>query len=324
MMLEDDLRSTFAERAGEPAVQPDLLDEVRGGIRRANRRRAAALGAAALLVAAIAVPVALTGDRSPEPPATAWRKPSLEPLPFPFTPAWTPPGVGAGRVEQAGPNAVLSYDDSPSGQLQVEVGPKPGAWEAEGEDRTATVNGHPATVRIVDVGVYEGNRPGDRYVGLRWKLADGRWVQLISSGPSTEDDVLRFARGLRSRNLPAGPAPFTVAAAPPDLVLQQLSQERMCLAPRAAAADRDGSRGICIGLMTASADEDPFADEELFGGAEPVTVAGRPGMVTTSGTTLTARLDPERYLTVDVNQADVPLTRDELIRFAEGVAVNGP
>jgi hypothetical protein len=39
--------------------------------------------------------------------------------------------------------------------------------------------------------------------------------------------------------------------------------------------------------------------------------------------TLTLPLTAGRQLTVDVTQEDVPLTREQLIRFAEGVTVTG-
>jgi hypothetical protein len=35
------------------------------------------------------------------------------------------------------------------------------------------------------------------------------------------------------------------------------------------------------------------------------------------------RLDKKRLLSIAVEQADVPLTRDQLIRFAEGITVPG-
>ncbi|RSM65436.1 hypothetical protein DMB66_16435 [Actinoplanes sp. ATCC 53533] len=331
-MLEDDLRATLREHAAEPAMRPDLLDEVRGGIRRANRRRVAVLGAAALLVAAIAVPVAVTNGRASAPvplqsapadPIAGWERPRVEPPTFPLTPGWTPSGVGASRVGRAGPTLLLGYERGPTEHVEVEVGPEPGSWWAEGDgsDRATTVSGRPAKVRAVGADVYQGMNPGeDQYVGIRWQLADGRWVQVSSEGHSTESDVLRFARGLRLRTLPASPVPFTVAAAPAGLVLQTMTKDYLCLAPPALLADPDGGRGICV-VVDAPAEHNRPApeDERLIVGGRRATLSGNedgPG-------SLTVPLDSRRVLTVYVKQEDVPVTREQLIRFAEGITVNG-
>ena len=313
MMLEDDLRATLRARAAEPAVQPDLLDEVRGGIRRSDRRRAAVLGAAAVLLTAIAVPVTINRSRSPEPVLPgAWQRPDLTPPSFPFTPGWLPAGLGAAEVEKLGPNVLLSYDT-----LTVEVGPETGGWDAEGEDRAATVRGRPATIRTVAADVYEGMRPGDQYVGIRWKLTDGRWVQLVSSGPATERDVVRFADDLRARPLPGSPSRFGIAAAPPGLVPQRLGPDQVCLAPPAAVTDREGSRGICLGTGTASEGDEPLEGEER------VTVGGRAATLEqlSDGPELTVPLEAGRTFIVTVDLNDVAVTDAELIRFAEGVTV---
>jgi hypothetical protein len=323
MILEDDLRATLRERADQPAVQPDLLAEVRGGIRRANRRRAAVLGAAALLVAAIAVPVALTGSRSPAPPAppgsAGWHRPRLEMPTFPLTPGWTPAGFGVPEVGKVGRNRFLSYESPAGGTLEARVGPTGGDWEAEGEDRETTVGKAGATMRTVPASVYEGVNPGDGYAAVRWQLPDGNWAQVMSTGTLTENDVLRFARGLRPGTVPASPAPFTVAAAPRGLVLQQATREQWCLAPPAALSEYLDGRGICITVASTSGGEEALANEELL------TVGGRPATLLNSDegpVELAVALDPEHALVVSVRHDDVPLTRDELVRFTEGVTVN--
>ncbi|GAA3952414.1 hypothetical protein [Actinoplanes auranticolor] len=326
MMLEDDLRATLRERAEEPAPAPDLLDAVRGGVRRADRRRAAVLGAAAVLVAVVAVPVAIAGGRPSPPapqgsaPATGWQRPRLDLPLFPLTPGWAPPGLGTGRVGRVGPTLLLTYEDSADRSLELSVGPEPGDWGAEGEDRAATVHGRPATVRTLDAEIYEGNRPGDRYVGVRWQLADGRWVQLGSSSRNTESEMLRFANGLRLQAMPPSPLPFTVATAPPGLVLQVMTENYMCLAPPASLADGDSGHGLCIGLGTAAPDDEPSPEDEQL------TVRGEPATLETSDrgpVALTVRLDAQRLLSVTVEQNDLILTRDQLIRFAEGITVPG-
>ncbi|WP_433716963.1 hypothetical protein ACQP2Y_23785 [Actinoplanes sp. CA-051413] len=328
MMLEDDLRATLRERADEPAPAPDLLDAVRGGVRRADRRRAAVLGAAAVLVAVVAVPVAIAGGRSPAPappgPAPAdsaaagWQRPRFDLPVFPLTPGWTPPGAGTARIGRVGPNVLLTYDDSPDRALELSVGPEPGDWWVEGDDRPTTVNGRPALIRTLDPEVYVGDRPGDRYVGVRWQLADGRWAQLGSGSRNTEAEVLRFAGGLRPQAMAPTPLPFTVATAPPGLVAQVIAKDNLCLAPPPALTDGESGRGICLQLDPLSARIEPAPEDERL------TVGGRQATLETSDQgpdALHVRLDARRLLSITVEQEDVPLTRDQLIRFAEGVTV---
>jgi hypothetical protein len=327
MMLEDDLRAMLRERADEPVPAPDLLDAVRGGIRRSDRRRRAVLGAAAVLAAMVAVPVAVAGDRSPAPPPqgpapadpeAGWERPRLDLPLFPLTPGWTPPGLGAARVGRVGPNVLLVYGESADRALELSVGPRPGEWWVEGDDRAITVSGRPALIRTLDADVYQGNRPGDRYVGVRWRLADGRWAQLSSGSRNTEAEVLRFAAGLRPVATPPTPLPFGIATAPPGLVLQTLTTDELCLAPPETLTDGESGRGICLGMGTVSGQDEPSPEDERL------TIHGRPATLEASDQgpeTLNVRLDSKRLLSITVFQEDVPLTRDQLIRFAEGVTV---
>ncbi|MEU8233096.1 hypothetical protein AB0C12_26250 [Actinoplanes sp. NPDC048967] len=327
MMLEDDLRAMLRERADAPVPAPDLLEAVRGGIRRSGRRRRAVLVAAAVLATAVAVPVAISGDRPPAPvpqepapadPVAGWQRPRLDLPVFPLTPGWTPPGAGTARVGRVGPNVLLIYGDSADRSMELSVGPKPADWWVEGEDRATTVHGRPALIRTLDADVYQGNRPGDRYVGVRWQLADGRWAQLGSGSRNTEAEVLRFADGLRPVAMPPTPLPFGIATAPPGLVLQTLTTDYLCLAPPATLTDGESGRGICLGLGTVSGQDEPSPEDERL------TIGGRPATLESSDQgpgTLNVRLDAKRLLSIAVEQADVPLTRDQLIRFAEDITV---
>ena len=94
----------------------------------------------------------------------------------------------------------------------------------------------------------------------------------------------------------------------------------MCLAPPALRKVRDGGRGLCLNVVPpVEAVEPDREDERLTIGGRPATLAS-----TDEGPmTLTVPLTAGRQLTVDVTQEDVPLTREQLIRFAEGVTVNG-
>jgi hypothetical protein len=327
MNLEDDLRVALRERAAAnpPDPQPDLLAGVYSGVRRANRRRLAVIGAAAVLAVVVAVPVWLAGERSalptppavpsmpvvPSPSAVAWEPPRFEMPTFPLAPGWEPAGIGAGRVGRLGTNVMLTYEGS--GVLGVEVGPVPGSWENEGdEDHRSTVNGRAATVRTATW--FDGAKPGERYVGVRWRLADGQWVQLISFGPRTEEQVLRFARGLRPGVLPAAPAPFTFAEMPPGLTLQYVDGQNICFAPR-PPADNNNPEGLCVNVGIESPEEPPEPSDVLL------TVGGRPARFNAADLRIT--LGNHRFLYVRADQEIVPLTSDELVRFAGGIRIVG-
>jgi hypothetical protein len=326
MSLEDDLRLALRERAAEqPDPQPDLLAGVHSGVRRAGRRRAAMIGAAAVLAVVVAVPVWLAGERtarptppavpspstSPSPQAMVWEQPRIELPTFPLTPGWEPAGIGPGLVGRRGTNVTLTYERS--GVLGVEVGPVPGGWENEGEEtHRSTVNGRAATVRTASQ--FDGSEPGDRYVGVRWRLADGRWVQLISFGKRTEAQVLRFARGLRPEVLPASPAPFTFAEVPPGLTLQFVDAQYMCLSPR-PPSDNHSLEGLCVGVDTESSQEPPQPTDVRL------TVGGRPATFGADG--LRIALGNDRFLYVTTDTEIVPLDSDDLVRFAEGIRIAG-
>ncbi|MCU7727501.1 hypothetical protein ODJ79_27605 [Actinoplanes sp. KI2] len=336
MTLEEDLQRTLREEAAKPAIRPDLLDRVRVGVRRDKRRRTAMLGAAALLTAAVAVPVVLVGRspsgpaRIPAPPSSAiaspptpspsvtlpstvvWEKPRLAMPAFPLTPGWLPAGLGPRRVDQLGRNVLLMYEDGRGDVLSVEVGPVPGDWEVEGEgDHRSTVGSASATVRTTSS--YDGARPGDRYVGVRWKLADGQWAQVLSFGPRTESQVLRFARGLHRQTLPASPAPFRIAEVPHGLTLGQVSGQFLCLVPPPVTRDTM-QQGLCVHVEAAPAEKPSGVS---------VTVAGRPATFT-GDSQLQIDLGQKRVLIVESDRSAVGLTADELVHFASGIEVAGP
>jgi hypothetical protein len=320
MSLEDDLRLALRERAADqPEPLPDLLTGVHTGVRRANRRRVAMIGAAAALAAVIAVPVWLAGEPAPRPtppavpsPSVAeWEQPRFEMPTFPLTPDWQPTGIGQGRVGRLGTNVILTYEGS--GVLGIEVGPVPGAWENEGEeDHRSTVNGRAATVRTA--ASFDGARPGERYVGVRWRLADGQWVQLISFGTRTEEQVLRFARGLRPKVMPASPAAFTFAEMPPGLTLQYVNGPHMCFAPRPPADNRN-PLGLCVDVEAEAPEATPPSTDIS------VTVGGR--RATFDGATLRISLGDDRFLYVRADKEIVQLSSDELVRFAGGIRIVG-
>jgi hypothetical protein len=328
MTLEEDLRETLRNQAAEPSFGAGLLDDVRVGVRRDKRRRTAVVSAAAVLVAVVAVPAVVVQRQSPPalnptPPVSAppvpaspstgiaWERAGWQMPTFPLTPGWLPPGLGPRRVDQMGPNVLLMYDDDRGDVLSVEVGPEAGSWEVEGEgDHRATIGSAAATVRTTRD--FDGARKGDRYVGVRWKLADGRWVQLLSFGPRTEAQVLRFARGLRAQPVPASPAPFRLAEVPRGLVVSFASTQFMCLT-RPPVTQETMQQGLCLGVEPA---EEPTPD------GSRVTIGGRPA-VFTGDSALQIGLGGKQVLSIYADSGIVDLTPDELVRFATGVEVTG-
>ena len=338
MTLEDELRLTLREEAARPAVRPDLVEQVRVGVRRDRRRRIATAGAAALLAAAVAVPVLLaarpqatveqaapgttalpgavpapgtmpvTPSQAPGPSGQAWERARLDLPTFPLTPGWVPGGVGPRRVDRMGPSLLLRYDDRRGGVLSAELGPEPGSWEVEGEeDHRSTVGAAPATVRTSRT--FDGAAPGDRYVGVRWQRPDGQWVLVLSFGARTEAEVLRFARSLRPAPVPASPAHFELTAVPPGLTLSYLSADFVCLTPPPVTRETM-QQGLCVGVATV---EEPAQGVRL-------TVAGRPATFT-SPSELRVELGAGRALTVSVDPDAMDLSSDDLVRVAAGVRI---
>ena len=327
MSLEHELRQTLRDRAQTPAPHPDLLEAVSAGARRHSRRRATLLAsAAAVVVAATALPALIVnGYPSAPQPATAshptpglssaaatWRTDWWVPPVFPMQPSWLPSGVKNPTVQKLGPNVALNYEQA--GPLRVEIGPLAPGWEVEGEeDHDTTIGDRRAVVRTATT--YDSARKGDRYVGVRWKMADGRLAQVLSFGRLTEQEVLRFARGLRVGAVRADRLPIAVAAVPPGLTMQYLGDHFVCFAPPPLTATARYVRGLCAGEEKGTFESEP--------GDEHLTVAGRPAVINSTGTSIKVPLSGSRSLVISVEPDDVPLSRDDLIRFAEGVRVAG-
>ncbi len=148
-------------------------------------------------------------------------------------------------------------------------------------------------------------------MGVRWQRPDGQWVQVLSFGPRTEAEVLRFARSLRPAPVPASPAPFELAAVPPGLTLSYLSADFLCLTPPPVTSETM-QRGLCVGVDTV---EEPAQGVRL-------TVAGRPATFT-GPSELRVDLGSRRALTVSADPEAVDLSSDDLVRVAAGVRVAG-
>jgi hypothetical protein len=320
MTLEEDLRITLRDRAADGAPRPDLWAGVTDGVRRDQRRRRATMAVAAALVvgaASVTIPLVRHHERAPSPPVVqrtdGWGPPGWPEPVFPMRPGWLPDGLGSHEVLKMGPNLLLQYEKDTS-VLDVEIGPLQANWETETEDiHAATVNGRPAEVHKTKE--FDGAGKNEEYVGVRWRLADSRWVSVLSWGRRTEADVLRIAAGLTTTGgIPAGKPPFTFAAVPPGLTLAHQSPGVTCLAPPALADhDRLGQLGLCVALESA----DEAAQEPPF---EEVTVHGRHAVYNPETNQLVIDWANGMKLAVNWDPETVPLTREEVLRFAGGIA----
>ncbi|MEU4693598.1 hypothetical protein [Actinoplanes sp. NPDC023714] len=321
MSLEEDLRETLRTRASSfhgEGPQLDMWHNVSAGVRRDRRRRAVLAGgtAAVALAAVVAVPVILANrdGRALPPPADevgpSWPVPSWPAPAFPFEPGWVPSGAGSPVVTVMGANVLLTYEHD-SSVLAAETGPVEPEWEAEGEeDHAGEVGGRPATVRTAST--FDGAEPGEEFVGVRWRSAGGAWMQVLSWGDRSEQDVLRFARGLEPGSVPAGPADVTFALVPPGFGLQHQSDTALCAAAPEVVTSGRQPAGLCAFVV-----DEPYAPL-VEAGPEAVTVGGRAASYYSDPGKLDVDLGGGRTLEVSW---DFPLTRDEAIRFAEGVTV---
>lgn len=333
MSLEEDLRTVLNDRAEEPTPRPDLLELVGAGVRRDRRRRTvSAIGAAALALAAVvAVPVVLGrgSHRSPlppvastgpsTPPAVAWDVPRWEQPTFPLAPGWLPNKAGRPEIMQMGTNVLMQYD-WPGSVLSAEVGPVPGDWATEEEEEHAgAVGGRPATIHTASD--TDPGSPGiHRYVGVRWRLADGQWAVAVSFGTLTEKQLLRFAAELHPGRVRGEAAPFTFAEVPPGLTLQHQSPQNACLAmPGQQVPDTDDPdmfktqpRGLCVTVT-----EEPFDTE----GADEILKVGGHRAAYYADRGIEVDLGGGRVLDIS-SETPLSLSRDDVIRFAAGVRVN--
>ncbi len=318
--LEEDLRTTLRDRAAGSAPQPDLWASVTDGVRRDQRRRRALVAVAAALVVGaggITIPLLNRDSRPQHPPVVqqsdGWSPPAWPEPVFPMEPTWIPGNAGTASVARLGPNVHLEYQKDES-VLAAEIGPLQADWETEAEQTThTTVEGRPAEVHKSSQ--YDGSGPHDRYVGVRWQRADGRWVSVLSWGPRSESDVLRFARGLHDTSgIPAGRAPFTLATVPPGLTLANQSDGMMCLAPPDVAAQ---SRQTGITLCVTAEDAGDVDQEPPM---ENVTINGRPAIYYDEQHQIVITWSASTNLVVNWDPEVVPLTRDEAIRFATGIS----
>lgn len=326
MNLEEELRVTLHDRATAAMPPDDLLNDITTGVRRERRRRRLVAGGAAVVVAATALGVPMMARNDVEPvrprplpaasPSADWTGGPWTPTPsFSMRPGWLPEDRGAAQVLQLGPNEVLQFEKE-GDVLSAEVGPLEPSWEVEATgEHTTDIGGQTATVRTSNN--YDGSRPGDRYVAVRWKTPNsGLWVQVLSFGPRAEAEVLRFARelGNGSGAVSAGPAPFTFAEVPGRMTTQQQSPEMVCFMPRQQPQQQRQPEGLCVGVL-----KEPFSRQPE---GERLTVAGKEAELFLESGSLNIDLGG-RVLEIYWETAKVPLTKAEVLRFAEGITYHG-
>jgi hypothetical protein len=279
------------------AVQP-AEEEQHGGLTpgEIRLRRLLAVGGAVAVV--IGLLVAVPRLTRTEPPAP-WNPPDWATTVFPFRPSWLPGGSPEPEVFRGGPEVTVQYWYGGRRTLHAQVSSRRPGWDANlTEEHPSDVGGRPATVRTAP-----------DFVGVLWQLADGRWLKAYGSGTWTEDEVLRFARGLGPGAVPSTP-PFTFAEVPPGLTLQQQSPWSMCLASPEAAAEVVPPTGLCLSLPRSPAEIRPLPD------AETVTVGGLTGRYQKSrdGADMQVDLGDGRTLVVHWDET-VRIERSEVIRF---------
>ncbi|GIF13630.1 hypothetical protein [Actinoplanes teichomyceticus] len=319
MTLEEELRTTLRDRAAVPAPQPELWATVAAAVHRdRRRRRVVAVGAVVAVIAAGAAAPVLRHQRTDPRPAvpattTTSAAPGWPTPVFPLRPTWMPPGLDTYPfVAQMGPNRRLEYRNADGSVLATEVGPLQADWETEAERvYTARVHGRDAEVHVAQT--YDGADAGERFAGVRWRLADGRWVSVLSWGERSDADVLRFARGLAGGHIAARePVPYTLPFVPAGLVPQTWSDTVLCLAPpRIAAAERRPD-GLCFDL-TDDAGFDPASATESW------TVDGRRVAYEPDAAGLVVEWGGDSQITVNWDPRQIRLRHDEVVRLAAGI-----
>jgi hypothetical protein len=284
----------------EPAQEERHQGLTPGEIR--LRRFMAVAGAAAVVIGLVVFLPRMLRD---EPPPQ-WDQPGWAAPVFPFRPSWLPPGApDQPSLFLGGPMLTVRYGFGGQVSLSAEVIAQKPNWDdgTPDSEQPGVVADRPATIRSTP-----------DYVGVIWQLADGRWMQVSGNGPWTEEDVLRFARGLEPGSVPSGPPPFTFAEVPPGLTLQSQSPWSMCLAKPEQAATVTGPTGVCVNFVEKPTGAEPFPDPET------VTVSGRSAQYQKYPLGSELRVDVGGGSIVSVFlDGSVRLGRDAILRFANGI-----
>jgi hypothetical protein len=340
------LRGALRRHAEDAPAATGLLDAVHDRSRRLVRRRhrrAAAVGAGAL-VAVVAALVVAVPDRGgqhastapPSPlataPASPWSsiapptvaapppatptssdaplrlvRPGAAPPVFPFRPVVTPTGGLADPVVTLVGGELSAYfaahDGVRGADVTIRVGPGRPAFD-EPADRAGPVRETAQQVRGHVATLRTVTIAPANRLSLYWLEKPGQWVRVDTDDTLTDAEVVRLADALAPAALPVStPLRFDLVPAGMDLDTSTLSA--MVFRP-------PGGSAVTCRLLAA---------QSLSGATVPVGPYQGTLRRTDSGATLTvARTDRDATLVVQV-PARYPVTDAGLIRFAAGVHI---
>lgn len=318
--IDGRVRHSLANHASDAPDGADLLAAVHRRAHRSTVRRRLVLGGtAAVVAAAVAVPVTglIGGARdavSPAPVGAATRDSVVFApgraltISFPLTPEWLPPGTTA-YVRRGGADPYLELNAAEGLQVfAVFVGSRPSPEEIPADRQ------RPGGAKPVQIGgrqgiVYDGG-PGTDLLYLAFERRPGQHVFIqYRNPPGTEADLKRIAEGLVDRPLTQQPR-FGFEQLPRGYVLAHVGGSSVGFRPVAGGEE---SRAVLVELI-------PARDSRRLTTGERVTVAGKSGLVSDVGgrQRLELQLGDDRFLAVEVPGG---VSREGLLRFVAGITV---
>jgi len=317
-----DLRTELTAAYADVSL-PDPVDQVVRRGRRIRRARQARRVAPAL-VAAAAVVVGVTvvggGDRPfvPGPvELVAFSTPA-----FPLSFDALPPGLAGPSLsldpsfQRVGPGAAHAGWSDPAD-------PASGIGISVGDEEPENLGDEVGEARIGEEEgtVHEQDGGADPFVTVVWERADDQWVTVGGGGRyASEQAVVELARQVVERPIAV---PLQVTLAPRGWVLVGYKDDRIVTVadPAGPPATEAASRTLTVYLPQPPSDPADLSHEVTGGRVAPVVLAvhGRPAyLLPTSegGWFLQATMADG---TVFVLQTPGDLTRDQVLRVAEGV-----
>jgi len=328
MNLDNELRGTLRTHADDAPSGADMLAGVRVRAHRLEVRRrvgvtglaAAAVGVAVGAAFALA-PVPTSGPPTGvgAPPTTtppssaavssvALAAPAFAAVTFPLDPTWTPPGLGTPTVGRSAAQVRLIYLGEQTSGLMATAGDElsPADWTPV-TTQQVTVRSRPATLTTGT------NSEGNPVARITWQLANQQWIDVLGTG-LTKAQVKQYADGLDPQPMDPSLLPVVLELAPVgyEIAFQEMHGQPdefyFCLSP-ASEVDGDSETWLCL----ARRDFEPT-------NGEPVQVGPDPGeIVRADGNVQVIVHRPGFEFAVTENE-NGPLSEEDLIRYAAGVA----
>jgi hypothetical protein len=308
---EERLRGWLERRAELAPRGQFMLDRVREeSARRTRRRRVALAGGLAVAVVMLVVGVITVTGRSTRvsPPVTGdtgvtfvagARVAALFPLQISITPADATP---VATLVAGHPTLVLSWFGTPLAPVTITVGTAP----------------PPADAKPVKLGVdsaamaWNGAQRSDGFT-VWWIPPTGGWATLTAPPDFPLRLIAKVASGLRPGSMP-GAEPFTFATVPRGFVADNIDATHVTFGPPGSAPDPGDAGKILVRL-----DRGP-----LTGAGQQVTLAGRPALLSTTGTATVLRVADGASRTLSVRvPSTIHVARADLLRFAAGIRSTG-